>query len=136
MYIKLYSDAAERPQTQTSSAGILMIVNHKQYQIKSLLAATDNHEAEFQACLLAFTTLTAKLTRAELATTVVNYYTDSKIVSDSLHKNYAKHYQRYVDQIHQLQAPFSLVFVNWIPEQQNKGAHQLALQALHHSERK
>ncbi|USS91100.1 ribonuclease HI family protein [Fructilactobacillus carniphilus] len=136
MYIKVYSDAAEQPQTQQCSAGVLIIVNHKQYPVKRLLNATNNHEAEFQACELALKTLQQQLTKAEQHTAIVNYYTDSKIVADSIQKNYAKHYQEYVDCIQQLQQSFSIFFVNWIPDRDNQGAHQLALQALHRSERK
>ncbi|USS87512.1 ribonuclease HI family protein [Fructilactobacillus hinvesii] len=136
MYIKVYSDAAEQPRTKQCSAGILMIVNHQQIQIKQLLTATDNHSAEFQACELALQTLVHRLSDTEQKNAVVNYYTDSKIVAESLQKNYAKHYQTFVDRIEQLQQVFAFFFVNWIPDHENQGAHQLALQALHQAERK
>lgn len=59
------------------------------------------------------------------------FFTDSKIVDQSLATNYAKHFQTYVDQINAIQDQFPLVVSQWLPERMNQGAHNLALQALH-----
>ena len=60
----------------------------------------------------------------------VQIYSDSKIVTDALHKSYAKHYQGLVDEINLQLTPYPLVLINWVPEKENRGAHNLALQAL------
>jgi len=59
------------------------------------------------------------------------FNTDSKIVSDSLNKQYAKHFEKYVDELLDLQGKFDTVVNTWIPDSQNMGAHTLAIQALH-----
>ncbi|MGP4117791.1 reverse transcriptase-like protein [Levilactobacillus zymae] len=99
----LYTDAATQPQSGLSAGGILLIHNHQQVQHGVALTAT----------------------------TTVLFYTDSQIVSQSLEKRYAKHYQAQVDALLAAQQPFQLVLTQWVPEKQNMGAHTLANQALH-----
>ncbi|WP_143444934.1 reverse transcriptase-like protein, partial [Lentilactobacillus parabuchneri] len=62
---------------------------------------------------------------------LIFFYTDSKIVVDSLNKQYAKHFEDDVDTLLALQSKFTTVVNTWIPDSQNMGAHTLALQALH-----
>lgn len=131
MYYKLYSDAAKYPDSNQIGIGTLLIDNQRQIQAKFKLVASDNHEAEFKACIKALEFLKANLTNQEAHRSVLTFYTDSKILADSLNKQYAKHYQKYVDQILKLESEFELVFNNWIPENKNRGAHNLAIQALH-----
>jgi ribonuclease HI len=59
-------------------------------------------------------------------------YTDSQIVARAVERNYAKkaNYQLYLSQIRSLLAPFELTFINWVAENQNKGADHMARQAL------
>lgn len=125
--IKLYTDAATMNISGKSAAGILIIIDGKQHQIKAPLEATDNHSAEFEACILGFKLLDQYRSSKE----IVCYYTDSKIVYQSLEKNYAKHYQPQVDAIKLSQAKYQIVINNWIPDKKNEGAHKLAQQALH-----
>jgi len=129
----LYTDAATQPQSGLSAGGILIIHDHEQTQLKSRLSATNNHAAEFEIARLGFQRL-AEIAGDACATTTVLFYTDSQIVSDSLQKHYAKHYQNLVDALLAAQAPFQLVLTQWVPEKQNQGAHTLANQALHSAE--
>ncbi|MFC6274981.1 ribonuclease HI family protein [Levilactobacillus tangyuanensis] len=129
----LYTDAATQPQTGLSAGGILMVHDHHQTQLKLPLTAMTNHTAEFEIARLGFEHL-ARLVGDDAATTTVLFYTDSQIVSDSLTKHYAKHYQIWVDDLLAAQAPFQLVLTQWVPEKQNQGAHTLANQALHSAE--
>ncbi|KRK94484.1 ribonuclease HI family protein [Levilactobacillus acidifarinae] len=126
----LYTDAATQPQSGLSAGGILLIHNHQQTQHGVTLTATTNHLAEFEVATIAFTQLAHDL-GAACATTTVLFYTDSQIVSQSLDKRYAKHYQAQVDALLAAQRPFQLVLTQWVPEKQNMGAHTLANQALH-----
>ncbi|WP_214463793.1 ribonuclease HI family protein [Levilactobacillus brevis] len=128
----LYTDAATQPQTGLSAGGILIIHDHQQTQVKTTLQATTNHQAEFETARIGFERLLAVVT--DPAQVTVLFYTDSQLVSDSLAKHYAKHYQSLVDALLQAQAPFQLVLTQWVPEKQNQGAHTLANQALHSAE--
>lgn len=124
---KLYTDAATMNNSGNSSCGILIVHDSEQYQEKLKLNSKDNHEAEFEACLLGFKAI-SPLTNKD---SIIVYYTDSKIVHESLEKQYAKHYQEYVDYILEEQSKYSMVINNWIPDTKNEGAHNLATQALH-----
>lgn len=124
---KLYTDAATMNNSGNSSCGILIVHDSEQYQEKLKLNSKDNHEAEFEACLLGFKAI-SPLTNKD---SIIVYYTDSKIVHESLEKQYAKHYQEYVDHILEEQSKYSMVINNWIPDTKNEGAHNLATQALH-----
>ncbi|TPR40255.1 ribonuclease HI family protein [Apilactobacillus micheneri] len=124
---KLYTDAATMNKSGDSSGGILIIHDKNQRQIKTKLNAKNNHSAEFEACLIGF----KKIKEIAKQSETIIYYTDSKIVYESLEKRYAKHYQPQLDKILLLQDSFSLVINNWISDKKNEGAHNLAQQALH-----
>jgi len=122
--ITLKVDAA-RQVNGNSAAGAVVIINNQQTQLKAPLNATgDNHEAEFDALIWALQHLPVS------DESMLQIYTDSKILNDALHKHYAKHYQDKVDVIDDLLVQFSLVLIDWVPEKDNLGAHNLALQAL------
>lgn len=125
----LYTDAATDNNTTLSAAGILILHDGRQTQLKAPLPNGNNHQAEFYAAITGFEEL-LKIAGNDATDNTVLYYTDSKIVADSVAKQYAKHYQPLVDDLLALQAHFSVVVTNWIPEKQNQGAHNLAQQAL------
>lgn len=125
--IKLYTDAATNNNSGNSGGGILIVHNGQQSQIKVKLQARDNHHAEFEACLKGFELIETMVGTDE----IIVYYTDSKIVYESLNKQYAKHYQSAVDAILQLQHRYPIVINNWLADVKNEGAHHLANQALH-----
>lgn len=125
--IKLYTDAATKGNPGPSGAGILLIKDGQQIQLKHYLGIMDNHTAEFAAVKYAFTILNNYVTANE----TIFFFTDSKIVDQSLQANYAKHHQTIVTEINNLQDQYGLVISQWLPEKANLGAHNLALQALH-----
>lgn len=126
--IKLYTDAAVNQHTGHTAIGILIVHNGKQLQLNKVIEPTNNHEAEFIAAIDGFKKLiTLKIDPSE----IIFFNTDSKIVSDSLNKQYAKHFEKYVDELLDLQGKFDTVVNTWIPDSQNMGAHTLAIQALH-----
>ncbi|MCH4165084.1 MAG: ribonuclease HI family protein [Lentilactobacillus diolivorans] len=126
--IKIYTDAAVNPDDQHSSIGVLIVHNGQQTQLKEPIGPTNNHEAEFIAAIQGFRYLTKAIPKVN---EIVFFYTDSKIVIDSLNKRYAKHFQNEVDELLQLQSHYATVVNTWIPDTQNLGAHHLAIQALH-----
>ncbi|MCT4404342.1 reverse transcriptase-like protein [Leuconostoc falkenbergense] len=124
----LYVDAARNVHDGQSAVGAVLIINKQQQQLKNALPqSADNHEAEFMGLIWSIKQLPM--------VDNLQIYTDSKIVADAIQKKYAKHYQSYVDQIMTLLTEYPLVLVNWIPEKQNHGAHQLAMQALKKAKR-
>ncbi len=126
--IKLYTDAAVNQQSGNAAIGILIVEDGQQHQIKNKILAANNHEAEFKAAVEGFKTL---ISLNIPQTTLIFYYTDSKIVIDSLNKQYAKHFASQIEQLLALQNHFDTVINTWIPDHQNQGAHHLAIQALH-----
>ena len=88
MLIKVYSDAASQGNPGNSGAGLVILYNGQQIQQHRYLGNMSNHEAEFAAAIWAFRVL-APL-RNESAT--IMYYAATKIVIDSIHKRYAKHF--------------------------------------------
>ncbi|GAD15806.1 ribonuclease HI family protein [Lentilactobacillus otakiensis] len=126
--IKLYTDAAVNQHTGHTAIGLLIVHNGKQLQLNDVIEPTNNHEAEFIAAITGF----EKLIDLKIdPTEIIFFNTDSKIVVDSLNKQYAKHFETYVDQLLALQDRFTTVVNTWIPDSQNMGAHNLAIQALH-----
>ncbi|WP_413627303.1 ribonuclease HI family protein [Fructilactobacillus vespulae] len=133
MFYKIYSDAAKKPNDTKTGISCLIIFNHKQLQFKKTINTVDNHEAEFKACLFSLEQAQQLSDQSNSSDTIL-FYTDSEILANSLEKQYAKHYQTLVDEILILENNFSLIITNWIPESKNKGAHNLAQQALHLNE--
>lgn len=123
--VKLYTDAATND--TKSAAGILVISDKQQYQLKQKITASNNNEAEFEAAILGFKYLVENFPTTEN----VFFYSDSKLVIDSIEKRYSKSFSKKLTELLALRDNFSLIFDQWIPDKQNSGAHSLALQALH-----
>lgn len=125
--MQLYTDAATEPTTEHSAAGVLLIENGEQHQLKQPLPTTDNHTAEFLAAIAGFKQLLDHYGPAQ----TVFFYTDSKIVAESISKGYSKNFNVELQILLRLQDQCQVVITQWIPESQNHGAHQLAQQGLH-----
>ena len=123
--IKLYTDPAFK--NGNSAAGILIVKHGQQFQQKFALNEKDNHAAEFAAAAKGFEQI-KKIAQEDEA---IFFYTDSKIVFDSLSKHYSKSYQEQLARLEETIRPFSLMIPNQISDKENRGAHELALQALH-----
>lgn len=131
MIIKVYSDAACRQNPGPTGLGALIVANGQQIQLSGQRNHMDNHEGEFAAAMMAFNYLKDHFKASD----TVLYYTDSRLVADSVGKNYAKHYPDLLASLVQLMDYFQLVVTQWIPDAQNHGAHHLANEALHKMER-
>ena len=127
--LKIYVDAATKGNPGPSGVGVLMVTNTERFQyafpLKNLYS---NHEAEFQGMILGLQLAIEKQLQHE--NTFV--YTDSKIVAETVQKNYAKRteFKNYLTEVQELIKNFPLCIIQWIPEKENKGADNLARQGL------
>ncbi|WP_439819195.1 ribonuclease HI family protein [Weissella paramesenteroides] len=128
MLIKVYSDAASQGNPGNSGAGLVILYNGQQIQQHRYLGTMSNHEAEFAAAIWAFQVLATLSNESD----TIMYYADAKIVIDSIHKRYAKHFGPQLAQLLTYYDRYHLIIATWLPEKQNHGAHQLAWQAIHH----
>lgn len=125
--IQIQTDAAFRQSTKEAAAGIVFVKNKEQMPLKgSLNNCQSNHEAEFQALIWGLKQLQAELNENEM----IQIQSDSEILVNSLQKQYAKHYQKEVDEILRMLPDLDMVFFIWVPDSKNKGPHQLAWQVL------
>ena len=124
--LKIYTDAATKGNPGPTGLGILIINQHQQHQLSQTLESATNHEGEFAAAIAGFQYLADHYDHQE---TVLSY-TDSRLLSDAIGKNYTKHYQSQLEQLNQLLSQFTTVVTQWISERENHGAHNLANQAL------
>lgn len=124
--LKLYTDAASKGNPGPTGLGALIIADHQQYQLTATLERADNHHGEFAAAQFGFQYLLDHFGPQQ----TVLFYTDSRVLSDAIGKNYTKHCQKELATLNQLISQFTTVVTQWIPDQQNHGAHHLANQAL------
>ena len=124
--IKIYTDAATKGNPGPTGLGVLILADHQQFQLTDTVALADNHQGEFAAAEFGF----AYLIQHFPAEQTVLFYTDSRLLSDAIGKNYAKHYQTELDRLSAKMGHFPTVVTQWVPDSQNTGAHHLANQAL------
>lgn len=124
--IHLNTDAAVRGNPGPATGGVLIVKDHQQQQLTTYLGVLNNHEAEFAAAIWAFQYLIQQNNTHE----IISFQSDSKILTDSLNKQYAKKYATQVSELLKLQEKFPLVLNQWIPQTQNSGAHHLAITRL------
>ena len=125
--IKIYTDAATKNNPGPTGLGALIVAEHRQIQLTDHVAEASNHTGEFLAAQMGFEYLVKNFSHDEL----VLFFTDSRLLSDAVGKNYSKHYADLLKVLNKLMQPFVTVVTQWIPEAQNHGAHHLANQALH-----
>ena len=90
--IKIFTDAATKGNPGPTGLGIIIITNHKQIQLAVPVdkEKMDNHHGEFAAAHFGFKYLIDHFNNNE----TILFYTDSRILSDAIGKNYTKHYQK------------------------------------------
>lgn len=127
--IKIYTDAAVKGNPGDVGIGILVLWGGKQIPLKfPIQTPMDNHQAELMGVKLAYEWLKEQKVFEEF----IFLHTDSKSTVDAIQKNYTKRIENQ-DLLHQIQSlkeDFPQCFVKWIPESENRGADQLARQAL------
>lgn len=127
--IKLYTDASTKNNPGLSGVGIVILTENRYDQLSiPLEKEMSNHEAEFEALIQGLDFLIEHL----LINETLMMYTDSKILASAIKKNYVKNdiFRVYLTRIQEKLKHFPLFFIHWIPESQNKGADNLARQAL------
>lgn len=93
-----------------------------------LITATDNHQAEFVALILALEYLIA--TKKTLETIAIQ--SDSKGLIDAIDKNYSKNYSESLQEITKRLQQFNMYYTKLLADKENKAAHNLAVNILHH----
>ena len=127
--IKVYTDAAVNGNPGDVGLGVLVLKDGEQKPFKiSVEEKMDNHLAEFTAINWALGWLLEEGLQEEL----IFMHTDSKVTADAVSKRYTKKEANRIvlKEIQNKLKDFSQLFVKWIPESENKGADQLARQAL------
>lgn len=133
--IRVYTDAAVRGNPGVAAIGIVVVEQGQQKLYKTVLEQPmDNHQAELTAIYCALQRLLEQNRQQEL----IFLYSDSKFAITAIHKNYTKQvaYQNVLQQLQKLRAEFTQLFMEWIPEKQNRGADQLARQALQKNQKR
>ena len=127
--IKVFTDAAVNGNPGDVGLGVLVLKDGEQKPFKiSVEEKMDNHLAEFTAINWALGWLLEEGLQEEL----IFMHTDSKVTADAIEKNYTKKEANRIvlKEIQNKLKDFSQLFVKWIPESENRGADQLARQAL------
>ena len=127
--IKVFTDAAVNGNPGDVGLGVLVLKDGEQLPFKiSVEEKMDNHLAEFTAINWALGWLLEEGLQEEL----IFMHTDSKVTADAIEKNYTKKASNRIvlKEIQKKMKHFPQLFVKWIPESENKGADQLARQAL------
>ena len=127
--IKVYTDAAVNGNPGDVGLGVLVLKDGEQLPFKiSVEEKMDNHLAEFTAINWALSWLLEEGLQEEL----IFMHTDSKVTADAISKRYTKKEANRIvlKEIQNKLKDFSQLFVKWIPESENRGADQLARQAL------
>ncbi|WP_415425544.1 ribonuclease HI family protein [Staphylococcus borealis] len=123
---KIYFDAATKGNPGRSACGIVIKEEDKRYVYTHDLGELDNHSAEWATLIYA-------LEHArELNVVNALLYTDSKLIEDSVNQGFVKNarFKPYFENLEILEESFDLLFVKWIPREQNKEANQIAQQTL------
>ena len=127
--IKVFTDAAVNGNPGDVGLGVLVLKDGEQKPFKiSVEEKMDNHLAEFTAIDWALGWLLEEGVQEEL----IFMHTDSKVTADAISKRYTKKEANRIvlKEIQNKLKDFSQLFVKWIPESENRGADQLARQAL------
>ncbi|MDK8501503.1 ribonuclease HI family protein [Aerococcus sp. UMB1112A] len=127
--IRLAIDASVNVKDGRAGVGILWLEGGKQYPLKfSLPQKTDNHLAEFSALKIALELLEDQGRTDDL----IICQTDSRAVYDAIRKKKSKNspYSQAIQAILLALAKFPQFHLNWVPEADNRGADQLAKQAM------
>lgn len=127
--LKLYTDAATKGNPGPSGIGFVLSSENIYQQIPIPLEKHySNHEAEFIALVEGLKFIQEEYPK----TSILQIYSDSKIVVSAVTKSHVKNslFQPYLKQIQQLLSSYELYLIEWIPDSKNKGADNLARQAL------
>ena len=127
--IRVRTDAAVNGNPGKVGIGIEILHQKQQFLFKENSdQLMDNHQAELWAIYRALIILQEKDWHHE----VVFLNSDSKFAMVAIEKNYTKQvaYQEILKKVQEERKKIPQLFLEWIPEKENRGADQLARQAL------
>ena len=127
--IRVRTDAAVNGNPGKVGIGIEILYEKQQFLFKENAdQLMDNHQAELWAIYRALIILQEKGWHYE----VVFLNSDSKFAMMAIEKNYTKQvaYQEILKKVQEERKKIPQLFLEWIPEKENRGADQLARQAL------
>ncbi|MEY8444695.1 ribonuclease HI family protein [Enterococcus ratti] len=126
--IKVYIDSSTKGNPGPSGGGILILHDKKQEQLAIPLSKGSNHQAEFEIFLKTLNILKEKGWTNE----TILCYSDSKVLVSTIDKNFTNNinFSFFLQEIQKQLSDFHLLILQWIPESKNKGADNLARQAL------
>lgn len=128
--LRMYTDASTKSNPGPSGAGVIIIGEGIHIQLSlPLEKELSNHQAEFEAVLAGLNYLIDN----QMAHHELLLYSDSKIVTSAIERNYVKNklFNHYLSSINKQLKCFPFFIVQWIPEAQNKEADHFARQALY-----
>ena len=127
--IRVKTDAAVNGNPGKVGIGIEILYQKQQFLFKeNSEILMDNHQAELWAIYRALIILKEKEWHQEM----IFLNSDSKFAMVAIEKNYTKQiaYQDILKKVQEERKKFPQLFLEWIPEKENRGADQLARQAL------
>ena len=127
--IRVRTDAAVNGNPGKVGIGIEILYEKQQFLFKENSGQLmDNHQAELWAIYRALIILQEK----EWHHDMIFLNSDSKFAMMAIEKNYTKQvaYQEILKKVQGELQFFPQLFLEWIPEKENRGADQLARQAL------
>ena len=127
--IRVKTDAAVNGNPGKVGIGIEILYQKQQFLFKeNSELLMDNHQAELWAIYRALIILQEKEWYQEM----IFLNSDSKFAMMAIEKNYTKQvaYQEFLKKVQEERKKFPRLFLEWIPEKENRGADQLARQAL------
>ena len=127
--IRVKTDAAVNGNPGKVGIGIEILYQKQQFLFKeNSELLMDNHQAELWAIYRALIILQEKEWDQEM----IFLNSDSKFAMMAIEKNYTKQnaYQDILKKVQEERKIFPQLFLEWIPEKENRGADQLARQAL------
>ena len=127
--IRVRTDAAVNGNPGKVGIGIEILYEKQQFLFKeNTNQLMDNHQAELWAIYRALIILQEK----EWHHDMIFLNSDSKFAMMAIEKNYTKQvaYQEILKKVQEERKKIPQLFLEWIPEKENRGADQLARQAL------
>ena len=127
--IRVKTDAAVNGNPGKVGIGIEILYKKQQFLFKeNSELLMDNHQAELWAIYRALIILQEKEWDQEM----IFLNSDSKFAMMAIEKNYTKQvaYQEILKKVQEERKKIPQLFLEWIPEKENRGADQLARQAL------
>ncbi|MFD1030817.1 ribonuclease HI family protein [Metaplanococcus flavidus] len=124
--LEVFIDAATAGSPKVSAVGIFIRGEGHLIKQNEFVGEMDNHVAEFTALVKGLQLA------AELTTEMVSIKSDSQVVVDAFEREFIKNpkYKPLLEEALILSKSFSHCFIKWIPDSQNRAAHDLAGTAL------